>query len=109
MKNPVTGKYEARKVFKKDNFEVVGVGDTKEEAKADLKKKLQDYLHPLAHLPGYRGPKYVAKRKVVGKVNSPGYVARKDETGRVTYEFDENRMVEVYGVDRSTPSEGKTE
>lgn len=100
MRNPVTGKHEVRRVFKQYNFEVVGVGETKEEAKADLQKKLEAYKHPLAGIPGYNGPKYRPLFKPVGTVRSPGYETIQQEDGSVRYVLNENRQAQVFAVDR---------
>jgi hypothetical protein len=103
MRNSETGKYEVKRVFKKEGFTVVGTGDTKEAAKEDLQKNLEQYRIPGTSWDGYQGPKYAAKKKVVGYVKSPGFVMKRSEDGVVEYVYDENRQAQVYALE--TPSQ----
>jgi len=100
MRNPVTDKYEAKKLFKDTFEEVVGYGDSKDEAKADLKKKLKDYLIPGADSPGHKGRKYRPKLEVIGYINSPGFVAEMGEDDKVKYEYRADRKAQVFGPAR---------
>ena len=43
MKNKTTGKYEVYKYFKRTGHHFIGIGDTKEEARADLKRQLSQF------------------------------------------------------------------
>ncbi|NBP04578.1 MAG: hypothetical protein EBU90_31750 [Proteobacteria bacterium] len=94
VRNPVTGVYEAKKVFKSTGEVVVGYGDSKEAAKANLKERLKEYENPLA---GFQGqPKYKPKLVESGDyVNSPGFTASRGADGRIVYAFDPNKKTAV--------------
>jgi hypothetical protein len=107
MKNPETGKFEVKKVFKAYNFEVVGTGDTKEEAKADLKKQLEAYRIPGTDVPGYRGPRYRPALKASGYINSPGFQMELGEDGKPVYRYSADRKAQVFTVDRGLAETAK--
>lgn len=102
MKNQETKKYQATKVIKAYNYVVTGVGDTKAEAKADLKAKLKAIQIPGTEAPGYLGQKYRPPMKVAGYVSSPGFVQSQDENGRVSYVYNEDRKAQVFTVAHSS-------
>jgi hypothetical protein len=119
MFNKVSGKYEAIKRFKSTGQEFVGVGKTKEKAKADLKSKLARI--EIDYLAGLKGtndskeqtekynnimelvrtnklPKYAPPLEDTGNMSlhSPGFTVLQDERGKVYYGFSKDRVISVY-------------
>jgi hypothetical protein len=77
-------------------------GDTKAEAKSELKRKLEAYKIPGCDVPGYRGLKYRSKMKVVGYIHSPGYAFIKGEDGKTEYKYLTDRKAQVFGLDKDS-------
>lgn len=105
MRNKTTGKYEVHKYFKRSGHSFVGTGDTKEEAKADLKRQLDPYR---ITVDAY-GRKLAIGEKAVGArsyyqlpmaptgetVRSPGYMWYTRENGGKSWVHNPNREVAV--------------
>lgn len=111
VRNQQTGLYEARKTLS-TGHEYVGVGSSKEEAKADLAKQLKeieiDYgpyrsdahrLEIQRMIAMGRLQKYDAPMKRVGTINSPGFEMVMGEDGKLKYEFNPNRVVPIMAKD----------
>lgn len=83
IKNQETGMYEARIWIGAFNKEIIGVGSSKEEAKADAKAKKDLYLkHP--------------GEPTSREIKSPGNEFYKDSTGNWIAEYKANRKVNTY-------------
>jgi len=103
MKDPATGKFVASRTFKSTGEVVRGEGETREEAKKNLRELLErEYkaAYPkdtppdtLRRLPKYR-PKLVPIEGMT--IRSPGYVLVTGEDGKVSYVFDPNHRAQVF-------------
>jgi hypothetical protein len=83
MFNRKTGKFEYRRFYRSTNHEVVGSGDSPEEARKDYKRKLDAYREKPLLPTGEFKP-------------SPGFVASADEKGRVSYVYNPDRKMQVF-------------
>jgi hypothetical protein len=97
MRNPETGKFEIRKVFKSVSQEVVGTGDTKEEARADPYRQLEaSHRIPGTNVPGWRGPKWRPAMEPTGEyIRSPGFVFFQDEEGKSLFEYRADNKAQI--------------
>lgn len=92
MKNKTTGKYEVYKYFKRTGHHFVGIGDTKEEARADLKRQLSLYAVKTAS--GQTA--YQLPLEPTGKtVRSPGYMWYLHKNGGKHWIFNPDREIAV--------------
>lgn len=91
------GKYQSTKTFKSTGEEVVGYGDTRQEAKEQLKAKLKEYLIP--YPPGaYRQgmPRYQPMLVPTGEyVDSPGFTEVQLANGKSGYRYMSERKAQV--------------
>jgi hypothetical protein len=105
MRNKNTGKYQIHKYFKRTGHHFIGTGDTKEEAREDLKKQLAPYM---VRVDG-QGRRLEPNEKGIGvriyyqlpmnptgeTVNSPGYMWVENKTGYRNWVFNPYRTVPV--------------
>ena len=105
MRNKTTGKYEVYKYFKRSGHSFVGTGDTKEEAKADLKRQLDPYrvtvdaygrkLTPGEKAVGARSYYQLPMAPTGETVLSPGNMWYTKENGYKSWAFNPYREVAV--------------
>jgi hypothetical protein len=105
MRNKTTGKYEVHKYFKRSGHHYIGIGDTKEEAKADLQRQLNPYMVRVDS----NGRKLSPNEKAVGvriyyqlpmeptgeEVTSPGYMWFNNKNGTKSWIHNPDRTVAV--------------
>lgn len=99
MKNQTTGKYEVKRLIKKFNIEIVGQGDTQEEAQVDFKNRL-------LHFRVYQNQYFQQAKDEEGQpvsIHSPGYSQFKGKNGHVGYRYNPNRTEPVLA--RMDPNE----
>lgn len=103
MINPNTGLHEVRKFFKSTNQEFIGTGTTKEAARADLKRQLDNLRFKFSAQQIAANPQlasmnhYIVPREETGEtIRSPGWEAVEFKGGGAGYRFNPNREVKVY-------------